>query len=121
MFELADERGHYARLVSGDAFFVRLIPLLFGLCVFVATHSTMTTSSVAAIWPANGILLAGLILAQDRSTRIKTLLACLVANIVAGSATGQPLPVTLGFSIINLTEGSLAYLCCTGLGFTISG
>ena len=57
-FERAIEDNHFIWLVSGERFFVRVVPLLFGICVYLATRHTQTESSVAAIWPANGLLLA---------------------------------------------------------------
>jgi diguanylate cyclase (GGDEF)-like protein len=107
-FERAIEDNHFIWLVSGERFFVRVVPLLFGICVYLATRHTQTESSVAAIWPANGLLLAALLLSDSYRVRLHTLAACCGINIIVNLAVGHSLGVSLSFAGINAAEAIIA-------------
>lgn len=107
-FERAIEDNHFLWLVSGERFFVRVVPLLFGVCVYLATRHTQTESSVAAIWPANGLLLAALLLSDSFRVKLHTLAACFGINMIVNLAVGHPLDVSLSFACINAAEAVIA-------------
>lgn len=108
-FERALEDNHFVWMVSGERFFVRVVPLLFAFCAYIATRHTQTEASVAAIWPANGLLLAGLLLSDSPRIRMHTLVACFAANILVNLAAGQPATVSVAFAAINAAEATMAY------------
>ena len=65
------------RLFRGERLLLVFIPVVCALCAYIATSQTRTSASVAAIWPANGVLLAGLLLAGHRMMRVAELSATL--------------------------------------------
>lgn len=107
-FERALEDEHFLWLVSGERFFVRVVPLLFGICVYVAARHTQTESSVAAIWPANGLLLAALLLSDSVRIKLHTLAACFGINVFVNLVVGHPAGVSVGFAGINTAEVVIA-------------
>ena len=107
-FERAIEDNHFLWLVSGERFFVRVVPLLFGICVYLAARHTQTESSVAAIWPANGLLLAALLLSDSFRVKLHTLAACFGINVIVNLAVGHPLGISLSFAGVNAAEAVIA-------------
>lgn len=107
--EWAIDRVRIANFLSGEAFFVRFVPLLFGIAIYLASRYTTTSDSVAAIWPANGLLLAALIIAQDERTRLRTLASCFAVNVIANIGLGFPAAACIGFAIINACEVIFAF------------
>lgn len=92
-----------------DALFVAGIALAFGLAVYLAIALTRNATQIAAIWPANGILLAALLMAKNRTMRHRLVAACLLANITAGVLNGDPWVTALAFPVLNATECLLAF------------
>ena len=80
----------------------------YGLAVYMAMALTRNATSVALIWPANGIMLAALLMAGDRTTRRCLIGAGLVANALAGVVNGDPWPTVLTFPVIGAAECLLA-------------
>ncbi|HEX2841410.1 bifunctional diguanylate cyclase/phosphodiesterase [Hyphomicrobium sp.] len=81
----------------------------FGTAVFAAMSLTRTENFVSAIWPANGILLAGLLLSKDRATRLRVAALSFAANTVASLLHGELLLPAVGYSIANSSECLLAF------------
>lgn len=107
-FERALEDDHFIWLISGERFFLRVVPLLFGLCVYVATRHTQTESTVAAIWPANGLLLAALLVSDTLRLKLHTLAACFAMNVIVNLVVGHSVGVSFGFAGINAAEVAIA-------------
>lgn len=108
--ERAIEERVFGRLFRGERLLLVFIPVVCALCAYIATSQTRTSASVAAIWPANGVLLAGLLLAGHRMMRVKVLLACFAGNVAANILVGLPAPAGAGFAFLNGIEGLIAYL-----------
>ena len=88
--------------------------LFLGLTVFVlaaaSVEFTRVTGSVAAIWPANAVVVAAFLrspLGRWRDLAAAALLGCACANL----ATGDTLTTSLGFGLANGAEA----LVCAGL------
>lgn len=113
--EFALDRFALAAFVSDEAFFLRLVPLLFGASVYLASRFTATEATIAAIWPANGFLLAALLLATDMRTRGRTVLACFAANILANIAVGHVALACVSFAVVNMCETVLAFVLLRAL------
>lgn len=92
-----------------DRHLVMITPILFGLCVYVSVWSTQTSTTIAAIWPANGIMLAALLLAKRARSRRLITIACFLANILADHLTGShPVLASVGLSFANMAEVLIA-------------
>lgn len=83
--------------------------LAYGLAVYFAIAWTRNASSVAGIWPANGLLLAGLLVARDERARRSLAVACLLANALAVLLNGDPWTAVVAFPLIGVAECLLAY------------
>ena len=83
--------------------------LAYALAVYTAVSLTRNAASVAAIWPANGILLAGLLSAVTWTSRRALIAAALPAGTAAFLLNGDPWSVALAFPVINVTEALLAF------------
>lgn len=89
-------------LIAGTAF-------AFGLSVYLAISLTRNVTQVAAIWPANGILLAALLSLQRRISRIVLIPTCIVASGLAGFLNGDNTAALLANAVIGPLECALAY------------
>ncbi|MCC7252872.1 EAL domain-containing protein [Hyphomicrobium sp.] len=98
----AGVRHRHALFIAGTA-------LAYGFAVYLAMAATRNATYVAAIWPANGILLAALLIARDTATRRRLVAACLPANAVAGLLNGDPWATALAFPVIGAAECLLAF------------
>lgn len=83
--------------------------VVFGLAVFAAISMTRNSTNVAAVWPANGILLAALLTCPNRRARYATLVACLLVNVVVHLLNGDRVDSSLAYSVINAGEAALAF------------
>lgn len=92
-----------------DALFVVGTAVAYGLAVYLAISITRNSSSVAAIWPANGILLAALLSARSAVTRSALIVLCMVANGLASLLNGDPWITVLAHPIIGASESLLAF------------
>lgn len=81
----------------------------YGLAVYLALALTRNTTHVAAIWPANGILLAALLSARSPATRRRLVAACIPANAIAGVLNADPWATVLTFPLIAAAECLLAF------------
>ncbi|MEL6877063.1 MAG: diguanylate cyclase [Pseudomonadota bacterium] len=68
---------------------------------------TKGIEGIAAIWPASGILLAGLLL-LGKSQRLNLYIGAFVASMAANTMIGTDPLIAAGFSIANLIEAWLA-------------
>ncbi|MBX9574614.1 MAG: PAS domain S-box protein [Caulobacteraceae bacterium] len=89
--------------------------VLIGLAAF-ATLALLSllfareAGRVAAIWPANGALLA-LVLLRPKADRLWLIVGALIGNIGVTLAMGDALPISLGLSLANALEvGVVAWL-----------
>lgn len=89
--------------------FVAGVALVYGLAVYLAIAWTRNATSVAAIWPANGILLAALLIANDKAMRLRLIAGCLPANAIACLINGDPWGAALTFPVIGAAECLLAF------------
>jgi diguanylate cyclase (GGDEF)-like protein/PAS domain S-box-containing protein len=69
---------------------------------------TKGVNGIAVFWPANGILLAALLLAAPRD-RWRYLVACALASFAANAESGVALIEAVGFTIANVAEALLAW------------
>lgn len=83
--------------------------LIYGIAVYLAVAWTRDVTNVAAIWPANGILLAALLLARNGTTRHRFVAACLLANAMAVALNGDPWTTVVAFPVIGVAECLLAF------------
>lgn len=91
------------------ALFLVGVVLAYGLAVYLALAWTRNVNHVAAIWPANGILLAALLSARDARARRRLLGGCLGANASAVLLNGDPWVTVVAFPLIGVAECLLAY------------
>lgn len=91
-----------ARVVVGTA-------IAYGLAVYVATNLTRNATMVAAIWPANGILLAALLSWPRATTRRALAAACLLANALVCLLNRDPWLGVAAFPTISVAETLLAF------------
>ena len=101
------ERGRQFRF-QRQAIFVAGTVIAYGLSVYLAIALTRNSTHVAAIWPANGILLAGLLLSRRRSTAWLLLALSVPANTLAGLLNGDPWQTVLFAPLIAAAECWLA-------------
>jgi diguanylate cyclase (GGDEF)-like protein len=80
----------------------------YGLAVYLAIAWTRNSTNVAAIWPANGILLAALLLSRDQATRRLLVASSLLANAFATALNGDPWATVVAFPLIAIAECLLA-------------
>lgn len=109
--------------VRRDVRLVVATALAYAVAVYMAVNLTRNAASVAAIWPANGILLAGLLSLRARACRMALLAMVLPAGTTALLLNGDPWSVALAFPLINVTEsllafGLLRYACGRRIVFT---
>lgn len=77
--------------------------IAFGLAAFVAVALTRQSGYIAAVWPANGILLAAIMMAK-RHELAAFLLAAFTANVVANLVNSQLLSVSVFLSACSSIE-----------------
>jgi diguanylate cyclase (GGDEF)-like protein len=92
-----------------DARRVLVTTVVFGLAVFAAINTTRDWTGVAAVWPANGILLAALLTCPNRRARYMTLAACFLANLMVHLLSGDRVDSSFAYSMINAAEAALAF------------
>ncbi len=84
--------------------------LVFGLAVFAAISLTRNSTTVSAVWPANGILLAALLTSPNARARYATQVLCFVVNVLVHLAHGDYAVTSFAFSVINAGEAVLAFV-----------
>lgn len=93
------------RRVAG---FVGLGVVVFGLC-FIAARYFQGAAGIAAIWPANALVLAFKLRAcPTRACSRAALGVAFLAMIAANLAVDRPLAVSLAFPVANIVEIALA-------------
>lgn len=102
------EAGRQARMPRRTVFLVGTV-LAYGLAVYLGIAFTRNVTNVAAIWPANGILLAALLGARDKATRNRLIVSCLFANAFAVMLNGDPWATVVAFPLIGVAECLLAF------------
>ena len=89
-----------------------ILPLLFAAgylsTALLALHFTQGQDGIAAVWPASGFFVAGL-LYLDRHRRKILTIAVLVASMAANLYSGVSLLISAAYSIANLIEGYLVF------------
>lgn len=88
---------------------VAMTVLAYAVAVYLAVSVTRNAASVAVIWPANGILLAGLLSCRRQSGKFGLMAAALPFGFAGFFANGDPWGVALAFPLINIAESALAY------------
>ena len=88
-------RGHRRALLFAAAYLVTAIGAL---------SLTSGVSGIAAIWPASGVMLAGVLLLERRARRW-LYVAVFFASLVANTLIGSSLWIAAGFSVANIAEG----------------
>jgi diguanylate cyclase (GGDEF)-like protein len=91
------------------ALFVVAAAAAYGLAVYLAIALTRNAVNVAAIWPANGILLATLLLGGNPATRRLVVAAFLPAGTIAYLANSDPWTTAVAFTAINIAEALIAF------------
>jgi diguanylate cyclase (GGDEF)-like protein len=95
--------------VRRDALFIVGTTVAYGLAVYLAISLTRNTTSVAAIWPANGILLAALLSCRSHHKRYAVVAFSIAANGIACLLNGDPWPVIVVLPLIGVGECVLAH------------
>lgn len=80
--------------------------VVFALLALASLIFAREAGRVAAIWPANGFLLA-LVLLRPNAERRGLIAGGLIGNIIATTAMGDTLPVSVGLSFANTLEISI--------------
>jgi hypothetical protein len=83
--------------------------ITFGIVAFLSADFTQNSDGVATIWPANGIVLAALILARHAQTRLTLLVLTGLANLIANFFAHRVLIANIGFSLTNILEICIAF------------
>ena len=83
--------------------------VVFGVVAFLSANFTQNSDGVATIWPANGIVLAALILAHPNQSRFSVLGFTCLANLIANFLAHTTLIANIGFSLTNILEIGSAY------------
>ncbi|MFA5958470.1 EAL domain-containing protein [Hyphomicrobium sp.] len=81
-----------------------VIAAIFGIVAYLSAAFTQNSDGVATIWPANGLVLAGLILAKRPWRRDQILILAFFANIVANIFAHRVLAANIGFAVTNTIE-----------------
>lgn len=92
-----------------DAPVVLCAAVAYGLSVYLALSLTRNSTSVAAIWPANAFLLAGLLGCRTSNARAVLVGVCTAACAAATFANSDPWGAVIAFPIIGISESLLAY------------
>ena len=87
--------------------------LVFGLVAWAGIELTRLGGRIAALWPANAVMLAILMMAGRRAY-FRHLLLAYAANVLADILTGDHLLVALGLSACNTMEILAALLLMEG-------
>lgn len=85
-----------------------LLAAVYFAAAAAALHLTQGASGIAAIWPASGIMLAGLLL-LDKHAHITLYASVFVASMAANLSIGSTLWLATAFSVANLVEASVAH------------
>lgn len=93
---------------------VAVAALAYALAVYLAVSLTRNAAHVAAIWPANGILLAGLLSCRWQQSRTALIACALPAGALAYVLNGDPSSLAVAYALINGAEGVLAYRLLRG-------
>jgi integral membrane sensor domain MASE1 len=99
-------------------------PLVTGACYYVAAAIALALShgqdGIATVWPSSGILLAALLISAGR-LRLWHVGAAAIASMAVNLNLGNDLWISLGFTIANVAESSLAaWLVTRRIGRQIS-
>ena len=81
--------------------------LLYLLCALIALALTSGADGIAAVWPASGVFVAGLILYRGRAQQVLiagVALASMVTNVWSGTGIWS----AVAYTIANLAEGGIA-------------
>lgn len=84
--------------------FVMTTAMAHGTAVYLAAAWTRDASDISVIWPANGILLAALLIAPRDRTRFEIAVACFVFGAAGYLGNGDPWSNALAFPVINVSE-----------------
>jgi len=83
------------------------LSLAFAACALFSVLLTRDENSVAALWLANGVLAAALLILPGRWAAV-AFVTCGALSLSVNLATGAPLRLAPVFSALNLTEAALA-------------
>lgn len=108
---------HVTRLVAGvqkgrarrDLRLIALTTLAYAVAIYAAVSLTRNAESVAVIWPANGILLAGLLSLGRSKARALLIAAALPIGALSYLLNGDPLGLAMAFPLINAVETLCAF------------
>lgn len=89
--------------------FVAATAITYGAAAYLAIALTRNATNVAAIWPANGILLAALLITPRAGTRYAILASCLATHMVAGTLNDDPWISTILYPLVCAGECLLAF------------
>lgn len=85
-----------------------LLAAVYFFAAYVALHLTKAEDGIAAVWPASGVFIAGL-LCLDRPGRKHLTIGVALASFL-GNMLGHVPPLTaIGFTIANLIEGYIVF------------
>ena len=92
-------------------------PLITGAAFYVAAAGALTLThgidGLAALWPANGILLAALIIAAPRDTG-RHVASAGIASLAANLGAGVGIVPSIGYSLANIVEALIAWRLAQG-------
>jgi diguanylate cyclase (GGDEF)-like protein len=97
-------------------------PLVTGVAFYAAAAATLLMTrgvdGLAALWPANGILLAALLIARRRDAWLHVA-AATVASFLANEGAGVPPLSSAGYSLANIVEALVAWRLVQERGRTL--
>ena len=88
---------------------VVLLSVAYFLTAALGIYLTRDAENIAALWPANALLL-GMLLRTQQGPWPGFVLGCVLANVSVNLAFGSSLPVAAGFAFCNMTEVLVATL-----------
>lgn len=94
---------------SRDVYVVAATVLAYPVAVYIAVSLTRNADHVAVIWPANGILLAGLLSCRRGTSRAVLGAAALPAGAIVFLSSGDPWTLAFAYAALNAAESLLAY------------
>jgi diguanylate cyclase (GGDEF)-like protein/PAS domain S-box-containing protein len=100
-------RSVYLSDVDGLAIAL-LAAVAFGACAYFSAAFTQDGDGIATVWPANGILLAAILVARRPWRRHQIVALTFIANVIANVFAHRLLMANIGFALCNVLEVSVA-------------
>lgn len=104
-----------AQLVRHQIAVALAVAAAVGSNMYFSIELTRHASEIAAVWTANGLLLAALLLTPDAKLRLMQIVMCAAANFVVNIVQDRPIGINLVFTAANTIEVMSAFWVYTRL------